>query len=223
MALLCTITAVLSPLMACSKCPLKWMIASLLTPSLPWCHLKIETLKHFFFFALECETIFNKTHNTESRCTIGPKNVVCRCVRASFSAEILHGGAVKGLILVVTCLLLHEIAALSSTHTHTQAHTHARMHEHTHARMHAHTFMFWQEQYLKVQCSFKNKISRRIIKQRTHDHSKEIIRKLATDKLSLANTRKKLIIFSCLNSAGFFLVSAKKLSLIHIWRCRRWP
>ena len=51
------------------------------------------------FFAVECERIFNKAHNIESRCAIGPEDTVCRCLRASFSPETLHGGAVNGLRL----------------------------------------------------------------------------------------------------------------------------
>ena len=63
----------------------------LLTPSLPWCHLKttnnrakIETLS-VFFFAPACETIFIKTHSTKSRCVIG-LNIYC-----------LQAAAVEGL------------------------------------------------------------------------------------------------------------------------------
>ena len=37
-------------------------------------------------------------HSIESRCAIGPENVLFgMCVRAFFSPEILHAGAVKGL------------------------------------------------------------------------------------------------------------------------------
>ena len=38
-----------------------------------------------------------KTRNTESRCYRTEKYTVCRCVRASFSPEILQAGEVKGL------------------------------------------------------------------------------------------------------------------------------
>ena len=51
-----------------------------------------------FFCASACEWIFIKTHIIESRCVIGPGNIL----RASFSPEILQAGAVKGLAYVCT-------------------------------------------------------------------------------------------------------------------------
>ena len=53
----------------------------LLTPSLPWCNLKMakamRNLKPFslflFFFASVCERIFIKTHSIESRWVKGPE------------------------------------------------------------------------------------------------------------------------------------------------------
>ena len=55
---------------------------------------------HFvFFFALACARIFIKTHRTEKKFVIKQENILfLRRVRASFSPEILHDGAVKGLI-----------------------------------------------------------------------------------------------------------------------------
>ena len=49
------------------------------------------------FFALACKKIFIKTHSIDNRCHRIRKNTVCRCVRASFSPNILQAGAVKGL------------------------------------------------------------------------------------------------------------------------------
>ena len=57
----------------------------IVTPSLPSYHLKttnksakIKLLSHFilFFFALVCETVFIKTHDTERRCVIGLENIL---------------------------------------------------------------------------------------------------------------------------------------------------
>ena len=70
-----------------------------LTPSY---HLKttnkVQNVKHcilfVFFFMLACERIFIKTHTTDSRCVIGPENVLfLRWVLASFSPGILQAGA----------------------------------------------------------------------------------------------------------------------------------
>ena len=64
--------------------------------------MKVGNLKPFkpfcFLFALACERTFITTHNIESRCVIGPENILFfRRVRASFSPEIVQVGAVKGL------------------------------------------------------------------------------------------------------------------------------
>ena len=65
---------------------------------------EFKTFKPFFFllfFSLALERFFIKTHRTESRCVIGPENVLfLRHVRASFSPEILLPGTVKGLIYI---------------------------------------------------------------------------------------------------------------------------
>ena len=50
-----------------------------------------------FFFGLACERIFTKTQSIENRCYRTKKYTVWRRARASFSPEILHAGAVKGL------------------------------------------------------------------------------------------------------------------------------
>ena len=42
------------------------------------------------------ERIFVKTHSTERKCLIGPKNMFLRVVDASFSLEIVQAGGVKG-------------------------------------------------------------------------------------------------------------------------------
>ena len=63
-----------------------------------------------FFFALACERTFIKTHSTEKRFFIRAENILfLRHVRASFSPEILHDGAVKG-------LNADEVSAYSITH-----------------------------------------------------------------------------------------------------------
>ena len=72
----------------------------LLTPSLPWCHLKttnksrkFEVLKPFcMFFALACERILIKTHTIEIRFVIGAGN-------ALFSGAYLHCSAWKLYVL----------------------------------------------------------------------------------------------------------------------------
>ena len=52
-----------------------------------------------FFIALACEMIFIKMRSTESRCVIGPENMlVLRRVRASFCSDILQAWVVKGLM-----------------------------------------------------------------------------------------------------------------------------
>ena len=64
----------------------------ILTPSLPWCHLKMTNkrlnLKPFslfvFLFALACERIFMRMHCTESRCVIGPDNILFAGASAHF-------------------------------------------------------------------------------------------------------------------------------------------
>ena len=69
-----------------------------LTPSLPWCQLKMtnkiekcQTLTPFlFFFALACERIFIKMHSTESRCVIGPENILYGCAPVHLLARILY-------------------------------------------------------------------------------------------------------------------------------------
>ena len=50
------------------------------------------------FFDLKKNNL-NSKHSTESRFVVRPENIVCRCVQALFSPEILQAGAVKGLIL----------------------------------------------------------------------------------------------------------------------------
>ena len=67
---------------------------------------KVRNLKPFllfaFFFTLACERSLIKTHSAESRCVTGPENIpFLRCICASFSQEILHAGAVKGLMEAV--------------------------------------------------------------------------------------------------------------------------
>ena len=48
---------------------------------------------------MACARIFIKTDSTEKKFVIKQENILfLRCVRASFSPEILHDGAVKGLI-----------------------------------------------------------------------------------------------------------------------------
>ena len=77
---------------------------SILTPSLPWCHLKMtsdsmkyETHKPFIFvFTLAWERIFIKTLSTESKCYKTGKCTVYRRICRSFSPEIFQAGAVKG-------------------------------------------------------------------------------------------------------------------------------
>ena len=70
------------------------------TLSLPRCHLKTLSLFVFISFALACERIFIKTDSTESRCVIGPENILfLRHLRGSFSPEILQAGATKGLMI----------------------------------------------------------------------------------------------------------------------------
>ena len=56
----------------------------LLTPSLPWCHLKttnkmrnLKPLSFFvFFFARAYERLFIKTHSIQSECVNGPENIL---------------------------------------------------------------------------------------------------------------------------------------------------
>ena len=82
-----------------------------LTPLLPCCHMKMtnrsvkfETVEPFclLFLALACEKIFIAMHSTKRACVIGPENLLLlRCVRASFSLEIVKAGAVKGLSSVL--------------------------------------------------------------------------------------------------------------------------
>ena len=69
-----------------------------LTRSLPWRHLKTtnkseksETCKPFcFFFALACETIFIKTRGIESRCAIGPENILFADASVHLSARTFY-------------------------------------------------------------------------------------------------------------------------------------
>ena len=78
----------------------------MLTPSLPWSHLKttnksakFETLRHFcliFRYGMWKEFRQNASH-WKWMCYRTGKYAVCRCVRAFFSPNILHAGAVKGL------------------------------------------------------------------------------------------------------------------------------
>ena len=66
-----------------------------LTPSLPWCHVKtanrsrkFEIIKPFYvFFALACEWIFIKTHAIEIRFVIGPGNMPFSGTYVHFSAR----------------------------------------------------------------------------------------------------------------------------------------
>ena len=68
---------------------------SILTPSLPWCHLqrtsnsmKYETLKPFIYvFARAWERIFIKTLSTEGRCVTGPENVLFAGASVHLSAR----------------------------------------------------------------------------------------------------------------------------------------
>ena len=57
-----------------------------------------------FFFALACERIFIKRHSIESRCLIGPENILFQGASVLISARKIYGGwggggggAVKGL------------------------------------------------------------------------------------------------------------------------------
>jgi len=59
-------------------------------------NLKIVSL-FVFVFVLACERIFIKLLSIEGRCVTGPENIVRSRVHASFSPEVLHVGAVKGL------------------------------------------------------------------------------------------------------------------------------
>ena len=54
-----------------------------------------------FFFALAFEWVFIETHSIESGGYRSGKYAVRRCVRASFSPEILQAGAVKGLTITI--------------------------------------------------------------------------------------------------------------------------
>ena len=75
------------------------------TPSLPCYHLKmanksakLETLSLFvFFFALACERTFIKAHSIESRCTIGPENVLFVGTPCIFQRGNLTGWGSEGL------------------------------------------------------------------------------------------------------------------------------
>ena len=53
----------------------------------------------FSFFSLACEKIFIKSHSIESRCALGPENILFSgsCVHFFSPAEILHARTVKGL------------------------------------------------------------------------------------------------------------------------------
>ena len=72
--------------------------AASLTPSLPWCHLKmakkarsLKPLTLFVFsFAPVCKKIFIKTHSIESRWVKGPENVLFKGGSVSLSAQIVY-------------------------------------------------------------------------------------------------------------------------------------
>ena len=94
-----------------------------LTTSLPWCHLKsankrakFETLQPFcLLFALVCERIFIKTYRIESKCVYRTrKDTICRCVRVSFSPEMLEAGSVKGLTVPRPFSQLHFAGTLTT-------------------------------------------------------------------------------------------------------------
>ena len=82
-----------------------------LTPSLPWCHLKtarksakFETLKPFswvFVFLTGMWKDSSKRLALKTRCVRGPENMLF--TSASFSWEILQAGAVKGLNACSDC------------------------------------------------------------------------------------------------------------------------
>ena len=63
--------------------------------SLSWCHLKttnnsaeFKTSSLFvFFFALACERIFIKMHSAESRCVVGPENILFAGVSVHLSDQ----------------------------------------------------------------------------------------------------------------------------------------
>ena len=72
--------------------------ASLLTPSLPWCHLKttnksakFEILTSFCCcFALACERLCIKTHGIESRWVTGPENILFAGASVHLSARTFY-------------------------------------------------------------------------------------------------------------------------------------
>ena len=79
-----------------------------LTPSRPWCHLKMtnksakfETVNCFcLLFRTGMEKDFHRNTQHWKWCYRGAKYTVCMCVHASFSPTILQAWAVMGLILI---------------------------------------------------------------------------------------------------------------------------